>query len=178
MLNWLKSIGSAIKRLFFAAADAETGVFTAFFSIKDDVNAFVQNLSKFKAPKFDPKWKTRVINVPRAYDGITELLDIIIHGFRDKFQELTHSIETVVNVLEQSAKGQQDDGPSGIANVQEKLTTLKLAVTDFQKAFHTALEIETMLLDVKNRIETLDDLFLPQSSSKTTVDVHYRKRNA
>jgi hypothetical protein len=178
MIAWLKSIGSAIKNLFFAAADAETGVFTAFFSIKDDVTAFVRNLERFKTPKFDPKWKTRVINVPRAYEGITELIDIILHGFRDKFRELIHSIETVVNVLEQSAKGAQDDGPSGIANVQEKLATLKLAVVDFQKAFHTALEIETMLLDVKERLETLEDLFLPQGSSKTTVDVRYRKRNA
>jgi hypothetical protein len=176
MINWLKGIGAAIARLFTASVDAETGIFTAFFSIKDDVNAFVANLQSFGRFEFDPKWKTRVINVPRAIEGIQELFDILIHGLRDKFTELARTVETLANTLE--GTGRQDDGPSGIANVQERLTTIKLACVHFQEAFHQALEIETMLLDIKNRVETLDDLFLPQSSSKTSVDVHYRKRNA
>jgi hypothetical protein len=177
LLEWFRKIGAALSSLFGSAVNAETGVIDAYFTIRDDIEAFVKNLTAFKKFEFDPQWKTRVISLPRAWDGIWELFDIIFHGLRDKFEELQIATETVLNVLKQ-AQRPPDDGPSGIANVQEKLTTFKLAVVDFQKAFHTALEIEQTLIDIKNRLETLDDLFLPQGSSKVAGDYHYRKRNA
>jgi hypothetical protein len=177
-LDLLKSLLSALGGLFTSAVDAETGIFDAFFKMQDDVHAFVANLKQFERFDFDPQWKTRVISLPAAWDSIFDLVDIIFHGFRDKFTELEHSLRVLGNVLKQSGTRQPEEGPSGIANVQEKLTTIKLAVVEFEQAFHAALELEEMALNVKNRLETLDDLFLPQGSSKTTVDIKYRKRNA
>ena len=175
MPSWLRSLGHGIASLFRSGVDFETGAFSAFFSIKDDVTAFVANLRGFQHFEFDPKFKTRVINVPRAYEAINDLFDIILHGLRDKFQDLAQAVETVVNTIEQH-NPPGEEGPSGIANVQERMTTIKLAIVDFQKAFHIALDIEQTLLDVKQRVETLEDLFLPQGSTKKTVDAHYRKR--
>jgi len=177
ILAELQAILRSLGHLFTASVNFETGIFDAFFSIKDDVHAFIANLSQFERFDFDPKWKTRVISLPQAWDSIFELVDIITHGFKDKFIELERSVETLLNTIQQSPRA-PDEGPSGIANVQERLTALKLAVVDFQQAFHTALQIEQMALDVKQRLERLDDLFLPQGSSKTVVDVKYRKRNA
>jgi len=173
--GWLRSLGHGIGSLFQASVDAETGAFTAFFAIKDDVTTFVETLRNLKRFDFDPKFKTRVINVPRAYDGINDLFDIIFHGLRDKFDELRHAVETVIATIEQHPPP-GDEGPSGIANVQERLTTIKLAIVNFQQAFHNAVQLEQMLVDIKQRLETLDDLFLPQGSTKKTVDKHYRQR--
>ncbi len=177
MFNWLRSLGHAISNLFTSAVDFETGIYTAFFSMEDDTKAFIAQLSGFKHFEFDPKWKTRVINVPRAYAGINELFDILMHGLLDKFKALGESVTTLVNVIKSdSGRPVPDDGGPGVAAVQEKMATIKLAVTDLQTAFHLALDIEQTLLDLKQRAESLDDLFLPAGRTKTAVTVHYRKR--
>lgn len=176
--NWFRQIGGALKNLFVSAVDTETGIFDAYFSMKDDVDAFVSNLHGFQHFEIDPKWASRVITVPRAIDGINELFDIVFHQLHDKFQQFAHELQTVVNVIEQQGKQPPEEGAGGIANVQANLATFKLAATNLKDAFHTALAIEQMLLDVKQRLESFDDLFLPQGSSKTTGDFHYRKRNA
>ena len=173
--GWFRGLGHAIGSLFTASVDAETGAFTAFFAIKDDITAMIARIDGFKRFTFDPKWKTRVINVPRAVEGFQDLYDIIFHSLRDKFDELRQAVETVVATIEQHPPP-GDEGPSGIANVQARLTTIKLAIVNFQAAFHLALDLEQTLLDIKQRIETLDDLFLPQGNTKKTVDEHYRKR--
>jgi hypothetical protein len=178
ILAELQAILRSLGNLFTSAVDAETGIFDAFFTIQDDVHAFVANLDQFARFDFDPKWKTRVISLPAAWDSIFDLVDIITHGFKDKFVELERSVQTLTNTLQQRGIRQPDEGPSGIANVQERLAAIKLAVVNFQQAFHTALEIQQMALDVKNRLESLDDLFLPQTSAKRVVDIKYRKRNA
>jgi hypothetical protein len=41
---------------------------------------------------------------------------------------------------------------------------------------HDVLTITQMLQDLQQRLETLDDLFLPKGNPKKTVDEHYRKR--
>lgn len=177
ILEELKALLHAIGGLFTTAVNAETGLFDAFFKMQDDVAAFRSAILQLGKFDFNPKWRSRVISLPRAWDGIQDLFEILRHGFTGKFQELFHAIETVKNVIEQSAQRQPDEGPSGLANVQEKLTVFKLAVTDFEVAFHAALDISQMALDVKNRLESLDDIFLPSGSAKTVVDVKYRKRN-
>lgn len=178
ILDELKALLHLLAGLFTSAVDAETGVFDAFFHIQDDVHAFVLNVRQFERFDFNPQWKTRVISLPAAWDSIQDLIELIFHGFRDKFIELERAVTVVVNVLKDSTGRVPDEGPSGIANVQAKLATMKLAMVHFQQAFHAALELETMALDLKQRLESLDDIFLPQGSSKTVVDISYRKRNA
>lgn len=173
--DWLRRLGRALSHLFVQAVDTETGVFDAYFSMSDDIHAFVANLRGFRRFEFDPKFKTRVINVPRAYDAINDLLDIIIHGLRDKFTELGDRVTTIKNTLEPS-HAPPEEGAGAVANVQAQLATFKLACVHLKEAFHDALEIEQMLLDVKQRLETLDDLFLPQGNPKQIVDKHYRAR--
>jgi hypothetical protein len=178
MFDWLRALGHSISSLFTKAVDFETGIFDAYFSIKDDMVAFVKTLDQFKHFEFKPEWKTRVINVPRAYDGINELFDIVVHQLKDRGQELRDVVQEIVNIVQEQRGPPPDDGAGGIANVQTKMATVKLAMVKLKTAMHKFLEIEQMLADVKARTETLDDLFLPQGSTKKTVDIRYRKRNA
>lgn len=177
MFNWLRNLGHAISGLFTSAVDFETGIFDAYFSIKDDMIAFVATLQGFKKFEFKPEWKTRVINVPRAWDGINELFDIVVHQLRDRGIELRDVVSEIVTIVEEQRSPVPDDGAGGIANVQTKMATIKLVMVKLKDAMHKFLEIEQMLADVKSRVETMDDLFLPQGSTKKTVDIRYRKRN-
>ena len=173
--DWFRSLGHAVGSLFTSAVDSETGIFDAYFSIKDDVEAAVRTLEDFKHFDFNPAWKNRVINVPRAIDGINDVADIIVHGFKDKFIELRDVVREIVSLIGEQ-RGPPEEGAGGLANVQSKLATVKLVTIRLKAAMHNVLELEQMLSDMKQRVETLEDLFLPQGSTKKTVDEHYRKR--
>ncbi len=176
MFDWLKRLGHSISSLFLKAVDAETGIFDAYFSIRDDVEAAVRTLRDFEKFEMAPAWKTRVISVPRVVENVQNITDIIVHGFRDKFEELHGSIAEIVNLVGEQRGPPPDDGAGGIADVQSKLATLKLASIRFKDAMHQVLDLITMLDDLKHQFENLESLFLPQGSTKKTVDEHYRKR--
>jgi hypothetical protein len=180
MLNWLRrilgQIWNALGGMFTQAVDTETGIFDAYFSMKDDFEAAVRTLEDFKHFDFAPQWKTKVISVPRAIEGINDLFDIVVHQLKDKFTEVRDVVREIVNIVGEQ-RGPPEEGAGGIANVQAKLATIKLITVRLKTAMHGLLQLEQMLSDVKSRVETLDDLFLPQGSTKKTVDIRYRKRN-
>lgn len=137
---------------------------------------FLRDIPHFE---FNPAWKTRVINVPRAQEGINDLLFIIINGFRDKFGEIHSAFQELVAALEGKGPGQQWPDPgNAMGKVVAYVGDLDVAWRAFGRAYHAATDLAGLVDDLKRRIETLDDLFLPQGSTKKTVDIKYRKRNA
>src|SRR5215471_11557065 len=88
---------------------------TRILSTYEQIVADTLNLRNFLSDlqhfDFDPKWKTRVINVPRAVDGMNELLFIVIHGFRDRFAEIHVAFHELVTALEGHGPGQQFPDP-------------------------------------------------------------------
>jgi hypothetical protein len=162
------------------AAEVATQQVDVFSQLEADTLNLINSVRNLEHFTFDPKWKTRVINVPRAIEGIQDVFDILIHGFRDKFAELHQAILTL-----RAALGNANIGHFGSPEPQARLTkvvdwlgALYTALQAFERAYRDATEIVGMVEDVKRRIETLDDLFLPQGSTKTLVDISYRKRNA
>ncbi len=178
MFNWLKNLGHSISSLFIKAVDVETGIFDAYFSIKDDIEAALATLRDFQRFEMKPLWKSRVISVPRVVENVQEITDIIVHGFRDKFQELHGAVHEIVNLVGEQRGPPPDDGAGGIADVQSKMATIKLATIRLKESMHVLLNMVQMLDDLKQRFESLSDLFLPQGSTKKTVDEHYRKRQS
>ena len=138
------------------------------------VNA-LKDIPKFD---FDPKWNSRVINVPRAIEGIREVFDIMTHGFHEKFAELMQAILTLKNALHDTVHHlpQNPEGAAIVTKIVNQVGAGVTALVAFQKAYTKVTDIAQMLDDIKRRIETLDDLFLPQGNPKKVVDEHYRKR--
>jgi hypothetical protein len=144
--------------------------------ITDSLNlvVFLRDLEHFN---FNPAWKTRVINVPRAGDAINELFDLLFHGLRDRFQVFHNAVLDLKNALEGQGPGQHfPDGNSAMGKVVSYVGDLDVAWRNFGIAYHSAVDLVSLVDQIKQRIETLDDLFLPQSNVKKTVDEHYRKR--
>src|SRR5262249_438618 len=113
----------------------------------------------------------------RAVDGMNELLFIVIHGFRDRFAEIHVAFHELVTALEGHGPGQQFPDPgNAMGKVVAYVGDLDVAWRAFGRAYHEATNLVEMIDEVKHRIETLDDLFLPQGNRKETVDAHYRKR--
>ena len=144
--------------------------------IADSLN-LAQFLRDLKHFDFNPKWKSRVINVPRAADAINELFDILFHGLRDKYFTMHEAVQVLAQALEGQRPGSQFSTGEGAMNaVVIYVGNLDVAWKAFGAAYHDAVDLVGLVDDIKRRIETLDDLFLPQGNPKKTGDFHYRKR--
>lgn len=174
--NWFKSLGGWIMKLFSSVEQQEVGFVQFFLDIKNDCNAFVMNLKNFESFDFDPKWKTRVINVPRAIDGFQQLWDIVRNDLVDKFSVVVDKLKVIEETLSGSTNEALGEGPSAAGNAVSKLATISILAGNFKDALHEALDIESTLVDLKNRVESLDDLFLPQDKSRKWQTVHIRQR--
>jgi hypothetical protein len=180
VIGIIKGLFSGGKKLLGDAEELELGLYRTFFSIEDDAKAFVKNLEAFKNFDFDPKWKTRVIVVPRAIQSFEDLFGVLRDDLVPKFKTLIEEIEAFANLVTGNVGGGTggDEPGGGLAHFAGRIADISIGLANIQKAFHSALDIEGTLIDIKNRVEALDDLFLPQGSSKTVVDISYRKRNA
>jgi hypothetical protein len=175
--SWFRSLGSSIASLFVSTEEKFVGVIDVFFKVEDDLKAAVQTFKDLEKFDFDPKWRTRVINVPRAIEAIQQTFDIIRFGLRDKFDELRSTVETLINTLKgDQGRSVSDEGPSAVANVASKVASISIALTQFQEAFHTAVQFEQMIDDIKQKIESLDDLFLPQDKPRKYITKKRRAR--
>jgi hypothetical protein len=176
--DWFRAFGH---RLVTGAADVDSHTLKTL-DVWEQIEADTLNLSKvlhdFEEFKFDPKWTSRVILVPKAIDAIQETFDIIRFGIRDKWDVLYQSVLTLKAALFGTVHHlpTNPDGSGIMTKIVDEIGALNVAWHAFGKAYHEATQFVEMLDEIKKKIETLDDLFLPQGRPKKTVDIHYRKR--
>ncbi len=193
MINLLRRLLAWLGGNLFSTAsnfvEAETGVYEVFASMEADVlNAkaaiqseieFWRNIRRDGPP--NSHWKTKVISVPRAIDQIKELVDELLHGIHDRVESIHGSLSELANVVHPPGRPHEQEGAEAqagaLANMQAWLTTVKLSMVRLQDTVHQASDLIQFLHDLRARITGLDDIFLPQGSTKKVVDAHYRKRN-
>lgn len=183
MLNWFRQLWNRlvdiVLRTSAHAAEQAIQQVDVFSQLEQDTDRLIQAIRDLHKFEFDPKWKTRVINVPRAIDGMQDLFDIVVHGFRDKFLELFQSIQTLRAALEHHELGHfpSPEPQSRLTKVVDWIGAVYTALQAFERAYRDAVDITAMVADVEHRIETLDDLFLPQDKPRTYVTERVRTRN-
>lgn len=176
--DWFRSLGHALWTGAKDVDDHSTRVLSTWDRIQEDTETLAEDLRDLKKFTFDPKWNTRVILVPRAIEGFQEMFDIIFHGLRDKYFELFQSVLTLKTAL----SGQQHHLPTNpegagiMTSIVDTVGNLSVAWTKFGDAYHEATQLLDMIDDVKQRIETLDDLFLPQDKPRKMVTEPRKKR--
>jgi hypothetical protein len=138
---------------------------------------FKAEIQKLKDFQFNPKWKTRVINVPIAIDQLRDLLDEIFVQVKDKFVEIFQSFEDVVTTLKiQSEQGRVVGAgePTGFARVINKAENISnyinFAFEGTRTAFDAAKDVTELFLDITDRIEKLEDVFLQQGNPRQRSD--------
>ncbi len=182
MINWLwaqiKKLWAAVFKLGESADDNSLKILSTYDGIVSDTLNLITALKDLRHFDFDPKWSSRVINVPRAMDAVNELLDILLHGIHDRFQELHVAVTALVLSLKgrPPIQGHLPDPGGTLSKVVDYVGDLDVAWKAFGRAYHDATDFVVLLDDIKRRIETLDDFFLPQGNPKKTVDSHYRQR--
>lgn len=154
--------------------------YTGFGDVVDAVTDGAANarrqLQDFSHFDFAPKFKTRVISVPRAIDGAEELWDEIRNGLIQKFTTIVDDAQNLVASIK--AIPPRVPGEPILQRTALILSFIHATNDEIAQLIRNVLDFTATIDDIKQRIETLDDLFLPQGSLKTSGDFHYRKRNA
>ncbi len=178
MWQWLRRLWrllvDAVLRTSAHAAESLEQHLDVYTLLERDTLNLIHSVRDLKHFHFDPKWKTRVILVPQAIQGIQEVFDIVVHGFRDKFSQMYQAILTLKGALH--APPPSPDPQSAITRIVNIIGQVEVALRAFELAYKDLTDLVQMIDDVKQRIETLDDLFLQQGNSRVWVTEKLRQR--
>ena len=168
MLGGVIATLQALDHTFLGIGDVVQAIEESFTEAKTDLKEFT---------RFDlaPKFKTRVINVPKAVDQFwltfDDLKRIVVDG--------VSSIETLVSDLEQtlhSGGSLHEPGEPALAAAVNTLQDVHAFMLRLADAIRSVINLAAALRRIKHELESLDALFLQQGNPKSTVDDHYRKR--
>jgi hypothetical protein len=168
LFDALKGTVLALDHAYLGVGDFVTAITTAFYNVGADL----RRLSTFD---FNPKFKSRVINVPRGIEGLNGLY----HTIKD---DLLHKLDDVVQTVEglkrdiQHGGSLHEPGENALQSASNFLSDIHSFLLRMGDAVTKIVEVASIITDIKQRIETAEDLFLPQGSTKKTVDKHYRSR--
>lgn len=171
-----KAALGALGQIIVALDKAYTGFSELFDAAYDGAERGRQTIQGFTTFQFDPKFKTRVISVPRGIDGMKDLWLTIRHDLLDKFSEIKTSVEQTLSAIHNLPP--RAPGEPILQHTALVLSYIHALNSDLARMIRGVMDLLGIVNDIKRRIETLDDLFLTQSSSKTSGDYVYRKRNA
>jgi len=158
--------------------DKTLSLFTDIHQLVSDVEQVIQDIKTFE---INPKWNTRVIVAPRVVERIQELYDVpirISNDIKDLVQLLREKVQPTEFKVEEVSD--LDGVPAKLAKVGEKILGFATLIIDSLVAIESMVADLADIVDaVKTTLEDLkglDALFLPQGSTKKTVDKHYRSR--
>jgi len=188
MVKWLKDLGHSLSGLYallpnlwhkvIEFKDKTLSLLSDTQKLVSDVETVIQDIKTFE---INPKWNSRVISAPKAVEHIKELYDVPIRIAND-IKDLVKLLREKVQPTEFKVEDVEElDGvPAKVAKAGEKILGFVTLIVD------ALVSIESMVADlgdivdaVKTTLEDLkglDALFLPQNSTKKTVDKHFRTR--
>src|SRR4051794_5950651 len=108
----LSAILGAATRFFSSLFQAEVNIVSNLERINDAFNRTKESLERevatLKAFKFEPKWKTRVINVPTAIKQIKKLIEKTTDEFKGKFEVLKAPVHELALIFKVEAQPSSD----------------------------------------------------------------------
>jgi len=121
------------------------------------------------------KWKTRVINIPAAAQEVNDLYHEIKDELVGKFVEAETEVKALIDQLRHGGS-LHEPGEPALARAVDVLQDVHSFNLRLAQLIRTVGDIATIIDDIKNRVATLEPLFLPQGKPKSVVDKHYRSR--
>lgn len=189
MIKWLRDLGHTLSGLFsllhslwakvLDVKNKTLHIFDNLSQLVGNVEAIIRDIQNFE---INPKWNSRVIVAPRVVERIKELYDVpmrIVTDVRDLVSLLKEKIEPAeVNTEDIEAI---EKLPGKLVKAGEKIIGWATLIIDslitIEQAIDDLNDITDAIRQSLEDLQNLDALFLPQGSTKKTVDVHYRKRN-
>jgi len=174
-----------IKTIVSKIVAGVTEITTLFERIDELIQSVKSEIEAWKKFRINPKFKSRVVNIPAAYDRTKSFFESfpatwasfqdLIKQFRDKL-----NVENPVAEAEEAAAGVEESGAASILDRfpklvkgLEKLAGVVTLVVDAIVTVSNALDDVQAIVDevtsVREEIEDLETLFLSQSNPRETV---------
>jgi hypothetical protein len=165
----------AVGQLLAGLDRAYTGFSEVIDAVETAATTLKTQLDDFSHFDFDPKFATRVMNGKFAVGGAESLWDDIKSIFSVKLIQMLREAENTVQALKNIPP--RAPGEPLLQRTALILNEIHAFNTDLAARITSLLDFTQVIDDIKHRIETLDDLFLPQSSQRTPTTLRYRKRS-
>ena len=172
---------SAVTKLSLGIiGDILAGSDKRFLGFSDVVDAFVesserakQQLQDFQHFDLNPKFRTRVISVPKAIEGAQDLWDAIRNRLIAQFTTIVDETRGVIEALKHlPARG---PGESTLQHAALILSIIHALNEKTAQIVREVLDFTQTIDDIKTRIETFDDLFLSQDNPRQRVQLRKGK---
>jgi hypothetical protein len=187
MASILSSVGGLFQSILGAATRFFSSLFQAEVNIVSNIQRIVANfqaakknieteVTALKKFKFDPKWSSRVINVPIAIQSMKDLIDRITEDFStrlQKFYDPIHSLSLIFKADQPTGTGQE---PAALTKAAVKLDEIATMIAQLADATDQIKEYVDLFTTIRETIEGLDILFLQQGNSRKAVTEHARIR--
>ena len=171
----LKSVLSAVTSFLSSFFDVWSVTTDDFAQIHSDFTELEQNvqaeIEKIKNFSLEPHLRTRVINVPKAIEAVHDFIDLIRDDLFGKLKDVVEPIHELV-LIWQTEKAQLSDTmdkPSGMARAASFLHSVETAVSQVRRAMDDAKDITQLALDITDKLNGLDLLFLQQGNPRVRV---------
>jgi hypothetical protein len=191
MWNWLFSLfnllfshlPAPLQRLWTFLVQFKTKTLNIFNTIFHLIESVETEVAAIRTFEIDIRWKTRVISAPRAVQQTQDFFNAFPTIF-DNIKALIQQVRDKINVPETEFTPDEISDirrlPKKLIPIAEKVAAWAGIIVDSLAAIESGLDELQAIVDavhtIRVTIETMDGIFLPQGSTKKTVDEHYRKR--
>jgi hypothetical protein len=191
-VSFIGDIGSGLRNFFNSLLGATGRFFDSLFQseihIVDNLQHIVDKFNDTKLSieretkliadfKFDPKWKSRVINVPIAIKQIQMLVSHVAETFKGKLETLKAPIHDLALIFKaEAAPASDQEKPSAIARAGVKVDEIATMIDQLAKAMDVVADFAHFAEDITKELKTLDHLFLQQKNKQKKVTLTIRQR--
>ena len=145
-----------------------TGILDRVERLETDIHALTNNILKevtgIKHFNLQPKWRTRVINVPRAFDTTKSFVVDIANEIHDTFFSLLSNLRAL-----RQTRISPEKGKSAATNVLAIITEINNFVNEVDLTVQALGKFVDELRRIREEIEGFDSLFLPQGNSRMVI---------
>jgi archaellum component FlaC len=146
-----------------AIADIDATIQHLFTTVDSIIANVAREIDQLKNFKFDPKWKTRVINAPIAVEQTRNFVSDIVDTVKDDFAQLKDDLAAVKQIFQDIKSAGAVSGIGGIVNVINEINTFLEAVSNAVDRFSNIVD---MVRQIREEIEGLESLFLQQGNQR------------
>jgi hypothetical protein len=131
-----------------------------------DASQLVENsrleVRRLKEFKFDPKFRTRVINAPRAIEQSRDFVADIADQATEAFRSLVSNLKAIK--FSAGHLGAPEKGGSGVLKILEDITKIKLFIGEIDAFFKALESFVDAIRQIHEELATLETIFLPQGN--------------
>jgi hypothetical protein len=167
----LSAIGSFLSSFFdvwSVSTDDLSQIHTDFTELEQNVQAEITKIKNFS---FEPKWKTRVINVPKAIEAVHDIVELIRDDLFTSLKDVVDPIHELVLIYQTEKAELQSsmDKPNGLARAASFLHAVETAIHQVRTAMDAAKDVTELGLQITDKLNGLDLLFLQQGNPRVRL---------